>query len=70
MGSKVQLRLNWVKLYKQLNHAGKVCEYYGISRLTLRKCAMNYWVKKDYMILVVYQKIFLFKKEMKLMKIL
>lgn len=42
MKSKVQLRLNWIKLYKQLNHAGKVCEHYGISRFTLRKWYKRY----------------------------
>ena len=42
MNSKVQPRLNWIKLYKQLNHAGKVCEHYGISRFTLRKWSKHY----------------------------
>lgn len=42
MDSKVQLRLNWIKLYKQLNHAGKVCTHYGISRFTLRKWYKRY----------------------------
>jgi transposase InsO family protein len=42
MDSKVQLRLSWIKLYKQLNHAGKVCEHYGISRFTLRKWYKRY----------------------------
>jgi transposase InsO family protein len=42
MDSKVQLRLNWIKLYKQLNHAGQVCEHYGISRFTLRKWYKRY----------------------------
>jgi hypothetical protein len=42
MDSKAQLHLNWIKLYKQLNHAGKVCEHYGISRFTLRKRYKRY----------------------------
>lgn len=42
MESKVQLRLDWIKLYKQLNHAGKVCTHYGISRFTLRKWYKRY----------------------------
>ncbi|WP_367363884.1 IS481 family transposase [Candidatus Tisiphia endosymbiont of Nedyus quadrimaculatus] len=40
MDSKVQLRL--VELYKQSNHAGKVCTHYGISRFTLRKWYKRY----------------------------
>ena len=34
---KVQLHLNWIKLYPQLANVGKVCEHYGILRFTLRK---------------------------------
>lgn len=42
MDSKVKLRLNWIKLYKQLGHAGKVCQHYNISRFTLRKWYKRY----------------------------
>lgn len=42
MDSKVKVRLNWVKLYKKLRHAGKVCQHYNISRLTLRKWYKRY----------------------------
>jgi len=42
MNHKLQLRLNWIKLYQQLAHAGKVCEHYGISRFTLRKWHKRY----------------------------
>ena len=42
MNHKVQLCLNWIKLYQQLAHAGKVCEHYGISRFTLRKWHKRY----------------------------
>ena len=42
MNSRVQLRLNWVKLSQQLGHAGKVCEHDGISRFTLRKWYKRY----------------------------
>lgn len=42
MGSKVQLRLNWIRLYQQLNNASKVCEHYGISRFTFRKWHKRY----------------------------
>ena len=42
MDSKVQLRLGWIELYKQSNHAEKVCTHYGISRFTLRKWYKRY----------------------------
>ncbi|MDR0774736.1 MAG: helix-turn-helix domain-containing protein, partial [Rickettsia sp.] len=42
MDAKIKLRLSWIKLYKQLEHAGKVCEHYGISRFTLRKWYKRY----------------------------
>ena len=41
MDDKFNLRLKWIKLYQQLGNASKVCEHFGISRLTLRK-----WVKR------------------------
>ncbi|MDR0330045.1 MAG: helix-turn-helix domain-containing protein [Rickettsia sp.] len=44
MDAKIKLRLSWIKLYKQLEHAGKVCEHYGISRFTLRKWYKRYEV--------------------------
>ncbi len=40
--SKIKLRLNWIKLYKKLGHAGKVCQHYNISRFTLRKWYKRY----------------------------
>ncbi|XGA08005.1 MAG: IS481 family transposase [Wolbachia endosymbiont of Xenopsylla cheopis] len=42
MDSRVKLRLSWIKLYKELDHAGKVCQHYGISRFTLRKWYKRY----------------------------
>src|SRR4051812_21695969 len=42
MDSKVQLRLNWIELYKKLGHAGRVCNHCGISRFTLRKWYKRY----------------------------
>ncbi len=39
--SKSKLRLSWIKKYQDLNHAGKVCDHFGISRFTLRK-----WLKR------------------------
>jgi transposase InsO family protein len=42
MDSKVKLRLNWIKLYKKLGHAGKACQHYNISRFTLRKWCKRY----------------------------
>ncbi|WP_341751919.1 MULTISPECIES: helix-turn-helix domain-containing protein [unclassified Candidatus Tisiphia] len=44
MDAKIKLRLSCIKLYKQLEHAGKVCEHYGISRFTLRKWYKRYEV--------------------------
>jgi transposase len=41
MGSKVKLRLKWIKYYKEIGNAGIVCEHYSISRFTLRK-----WLKR------------------------
>ncbi len=42
MEPKIKLRLNWVKLYEEVGNAGKVCNYYGISRFTLRKWYKRY----------------------------
>ncbi len=42
MAPKIKLRLNWVKLYEEVGNAGKVCNYYGISRFTLRKWYKRY----------------------------
>lgn len=42
MGTSIKLRLNWIKLYEQLGHAGQVCDHYGISRFTLRKWWRRY----------------------------
>jgi transposase InsO family protein len=41
LNSKIKLRLAWVKKYQELGNAGKVCDHFGISRLTLRK-----WLKR------------------------
>ena len=41
LDSKSKLRMSWIKKYEELNHAGKVCDHFGISRFTLRK-----WVKR------------------------
>ncbi|WP_265014684.1 helix-turn-helix domain-containing protein [Wolbachia endosymbiont (group B) of Camptogramma bilineatum] len=42
INSRVKLRLSWIKLYKELGHAGKVCQHYGILRFTLRKWYKRY----------------------------
>jgi transposase InsO family protein len=42
MDSKIKLRLNWIKLYKQIGNAGQTCQHYGISRFTLRKWYKRY----------------------------
>ena len=41
LDSKIKLRLSWIRKYEELNHAGKVCDHFGISRFTLRK-----WLKR------------------------
>ena len=41
LDSKIKLRLSWIRRYEELNHAGKVCDHFGISRFTLRK-----WLKR------------------------
>jgi transposase-like protein len=41
MPAKSELRLKWIKLYQQLGHLGKVCQHFGISRITLSK-----WIKR------------------------
>lgn len=42
MGSKIELRLKWVMMYRQIQKAGEVCNHYGISRFTLRKWCQRY----------------------------
>lgn len=42
MSDKLKLRLRWIKLYKQIGHAGQVCKQCGISRFTLRKWLRHY----------------------------
>lgn len=37
MVHKIKARLEWVKLYQEINNAGLVCRRCGISRPTLRK---------------------------------
>ena len=41
MNNDIELKLSWIRLYQKLNHAGKVCDHFGISRFTLRK-----WLKR------------------------
>ncbi len=41
MNNDVKVKLSWIRLYQRLNHAGKVCDHFGISRFTLRK-----WIKR------------------------
>jgi transposase InsO family protein len=42
VSDKSKLRLKWIKLYKQKGNASEVCNYYGISRFTLRKWSRRY----------------------------
>ena len=42
MNNDAKVKLSWVRLYQKLNHAGKVCDHFSISRFTLRKWFKRY----------------------------